>query len=168
MSLTAGAQIAERHFALVCGERDAAAAEGGVDLRRPAMVLQAIFWLGWGMALLSSFVISHFELAGISEVFAGLRNRATPACVHYPFLYRRVRHPPHFGFLLGWATPVITIGHLLFAGATTAYIRIATQHDERDLIDFFADQYRRDCKEGAILIPLPNGASVIIGPPHRA
>ena len=119
--------------------------------------LQAIFWLGWGMALLSTFLISHFELFGLSQVFARLRNRELPPPVFTtPFLYRRVRHPLYLGFLLAyWATPAMTVGHLLFAGATTAYILIAIQLEERDLIHFFGDQYRRYRKEVAMLIPLP-------------
>ena len=119
--------------------------------------LQAIFWLGWGMALLSTFLISHFELFGLSQVFARLRNRELPPPVFTtPFLYRRVRHPLYLGFLLAfWATPAMTVGHLLFAGATTAYILIAIQLEERDLIQFFGDQYRRYRKEVAMLIPLP-------------
>jgi protein-S-isoprenylcysteine O-methyltransferase Ste14 len=119
--------------------------------------LQAIFWLGWGLALLSSFLISHFELFGLSQVFARLRNRElSPPVFTTPFLYRRVRHPIYLSFLLAfWATPMMTVGHLLFAGATTAYILIAIQLEERDLIRFFGDQYRRYRTDVAMLIPLP-------------
>jgi protein-S-isoprenylcysteine O-methyltransferase Ste14 len=119
--------------------------------------LQAIFWLGWGMALLSTFLVSHFELFGLSQVFARLRNRELPPpAFTTPFLYRLIRHPLYLSFLLAfWATPVMTVGHLLFAGATTAYIVIAIQLEERDLIQFFGDQYRRYRKEVAMLIPLP-------------
>ena len=119
--------------------------------------LQAIFWLGWGTALLSTFLISHVELFGLSQVFARLRDSELPPPVFtIPFLYRSVRHPLYLGFLLAfWATPVMTVGHLLFAGAMTAYILIAIQLEERDLIHFFGDQYRRYRKEVAMLIPLP-------------
>jgi protein-S-isoprenylcysteine O-methyltransferase Ste14 len=119
--------------------------------------LQAMFWLGWGMVLLSTFLISHFELSGLSQVFARLRGRELPPPVfRTPFLYRCVRHPIYLGFLLAfWATPVMTVGHLLFASATTAYILIGIQLEERDLIHSFGDQYRRYRKEVAMLIPLP-------------
>ena len=119
--------------------------------------LRAIFWLGWGTALLSTFLISHLELFGLSQVFARLCSRELPPPVFTtPSLYRRVRHPLYLSFLLAfWATPVMTAGHLLFAGATTAYILVAIQLEERDLIHFFGDQYRRYRKEVAMLIPLP-------------
>ena len=109
------------------------------------------------MALLSTFLVSHFELFGLSQVFARLRNRELPPpAFTTPFLYRLIRHPLYLSFLLAfWATPVMTVGHLLFAGATTAYIVIAIQLEERDLIQFFGDQYRRYRKEVAMLIPLP-------------
>jgi methanethiol S-methyltransferase len=120
-------------------------------------IINAVFWFGWGMLIVSTFLISHFELFGLSQVFARLRNRELPPPVFTtPFLYRRVRHPLYLGFLLAfWGTPAMTVGHLLFAGATTAYILIAIPLEERDLIHFFGDHYRRYRKEVAMLIPLP-------------
>jgi protein-S-isoprenylcysteine O-methyltransferase Ste14 len=122
-----------------------------------ATALQAIFWLGWGMVLLSTFLISHFELSGLSQVFARLRDRDLPQPVfRTPFLYRWVRHPIYLSFLLAfWATPVMTVGHLLFASATTVYILIGIQLEERDLIQSFGDEYRRYRNEAAMLTPLP-------------
>jgi len=119
--------------------------------------LDAIFWFGWGMLLVSTFLISHFELFGLSQVFARLFRKELPAPrFHTPFLYRRVRHPIYLSFLLSfWAAPVMTAGHLLFALATTGYILIAIQLEERDLIGLFGDQYRRYRTQVAMLLPLP-------------
>jgi methanethiol S-methyltransferase len=122
-----------------------------------ATALRAIFWLGWGIALLSSFLINHFELSGLSQVLARLRGRELPPPVFKaPTLYRGVRHPLYLGFLLAfWATPVMTVGHLLFAAVMTAYILIGIQLEERDLIRSFGEGYRRYRKEVPMLVPLP-------------
>jgi hypothetical protein len=119
--------------------------------------IAAIFWLGWGMLLVSTFMISHFELFGLSQVFARLLGKELPAPqFHTPFLYRRVRHPIYLSFLLAfWATPTMTVGHLLFSLATTGYILIAIQLEERDLMRMFGDQYRRYRQHVAMLLPLP-------------
>jgi methanethiol S-methyltransferase len=119
--------------------------------------INAIFWLGWVMLLVSTFLISHFELFGLTQVFARLLNRELPSPVFKtPFLYRGVRHPLYLSFLLAfWATPTMTVGHLLFSVATTIYILIAIQLEERDLIQLFGDQYRRYRREVGMLIPLP-------------
>jgi protein-S-isoprenylcysteine O-methyltransferase Ste14 len=127
-----------------------------------ATALHGIFWLGWGMLLLSTFLISHFELFGLSQVLARLRRRELPPpAFKTPLLYRAVRHPIYLSFLLAfWATPAMTVGHLLFAVATTAYILIAIQLEERDLIKLFGDQYRRYRRDVAMLIPLPKRRDV--------
>jgi methanethiol S-methyltransferase len=128
-------------------------------VRSPAggAILTAISWFGWGMLLFSTFLINHFELFGLRQVFARLLGRELPAPkFHTPVLYRRVRHPIYLSFLLAfWATPAMTAGHLLFALACTGYILIAIQLEERDLIHTFGDQYRNYRNQVGMLLPLP-------------
>jgi protein-S-isoprenylcysteine O-methyltransferase Ste14 len=126
-----------------------------------AALLIGIFWLGWVMLVASTFLISHFELFGLSQVFARLLGR-DPAAPRFraPLLYRHVRHPIYLSFLLAfWATPAMTVGHLLFAVATTGYILIAIQLEESDLIGMFGDQYRAYRDNVSMLIPWPRRPS---------
>jgi protein-S-isoprenylcysteine O-methyltransferase Ste14 len=126
-----------------------------------ATVVWAIFWLGWAILLASTFLLNHFELFGLSQVFARLDERpvAEPE-FRTPALYRLVRHPIYFGFLLGfWAAPVMSAGHLLFAAGATGYILVGIWFEERDLVAQFGDQYRRYRRQVSMLIPFPRGKS---------
>lgn len=106
-------------------------------------VLWALFALGWAMVLLSTFLLNHFELFGLSQVWRNLRGRAAdPPQFREPFFYKLVRHPLYTGFIIAfWAAPVMTVGHLLFAGGMTAYVLIAIRHEERDLVGLFGRDY---------------------------
>jgi methanethiol S-methyltransferase len=120
-----------------------------------AYLIWTIFALGWGMVLLSTFLINHFELFGLQQVWLNLRDRAAAAPqFHTPFLYRIVRHPLYLGFVLAfWATPVMTIGHLVLAVGMTVYIIVAIGYEERDLIGMFGDQYANYRRRVGMLIP---------------
>jgi len=115
----------------------------------------AIFWLGWGVLLLATFLINHFELFGLRQVFSRVLGREIPeAEFTTPFIYRYVRHPIYLGFILGmWAAPVMTAGHLLFAAGGTGYILVGIWFEERDLVAQFGERYRRYREQVGMLIP---------------
>lgn len=120
-------------------------------------LLQATYFFGWGIVLLSTFLISHADLFGLKQVFDHWLGKETAAPeFRAPFLYKIVRHPIYFGFLLAfWATPVMTAGHLFFAVAITAYMLIGIFLEERDLAATFGDTYRRYRERVSMLIPWP-------------
>jgi protein-S-isoprenylcysteine O-methyltransferase Ste14 len=119
------------------------------------VALRAIFWLGWGVLLVSTFLINHFELFGLQQVFARMGKRpASEAEFRTPWLYRRVRHPIYLGFLVAfWAAPVMTAGHLLFAVAMTGYTLVGIWFEERDLVAQFGDRYRAYRQQAGMLLP---------------
>lgn len=122
-------------------------------------LIEAVLWgcfaLGWLIALISTFLIDHFDLFGIRQVYLyALGKPYTPPPFRTPFLYRVVRHPIMFGFLLAfWATPLMTWGHLLFAGTTTAYILIGIRLEEQDLSNALGRSYEEYREQIPRLLP---------------
>lgn len=126
----------------------------------PAAILTAICWIGWLIALTSTYLIDHFELFGLRQVFDALRGAAARATsFRTPLLYRLVRHPLMLGFLLAfWATPHMTAGHLLFAVMMTAYILVGVWLEERDLVAQFGATYEQYRRRVPMLMPGRLGA----------
>ena len=122
-------------------------------------VLWVVFAVGWGIVLLSTFMIGHLDLFGLNQVFLNWRRQQPPEPVFkQPGFYKLVRHPIMSGFIIAfWATPDMTTGHILFAAVTTAYILIAIQLEERDLIAILGDAYRNYRNRVPALIPFIKG-----------
>lgn len=125
-------------------------------------LLWGLYGLGWGIVLVSTFMISHAHLFGLQQVYENLRGKK-PADIDFqtPGLYRYLRHPIMLGFFIAlWATPRMTVGHLLFAIATTGYILIALQLEERDLLARFGERYRAYREQVPMFIPRPKRKSI--------
>lgn len=118
-------------------------------------ILWALCGLGWMLVLVSTFLLNHFELFGMQQVFARLMQRTLPGAeFRTPFLYRYVRHPLYLGLLLGlWSVPVMTAGHLLFCLGLSLYIPIGITFEERDLLRQFGERYRVYRARVGMLIP---------------
>jgi methanethiol S-methyltransferase len=131
-------------------------------------VLGGLSLLGFLIVLLATFMIDHFELFGLSQVWTAFRGRnARPQEFRTPFFYRAVRHPIYLGFIIAfWATPIMTLGHLVFAAATTGYMLIAIQLEERDLVRSYGDVYRDYRRRVWMLMPLPKSAPAELSRPR--
>lgn len=120
-----------------------------------AVTIITLSLAGWSLVFMSSFIINHFELFGLSQVTNHLIDKeAPPARFRTPLFYKFVRHPIYLGFIIAfWAAPTMTVGHLLFAAVTTIYILLGIALEERDLVAMFGDEYRRYKQRVAMLIP---------------
>jgi protein-S-isoprenylcysteine O-methyltransferase Ste14 len=126
-----------------------------VENQNIAMALIGLSLVGWLIVLTSTFLINHFELFGLHQVANNLTGRPMPAPrFRTPLYYEFVRHPIYLGFIIAfWATPTMTLGHLLFAAVTTAYILVGIFLEERDLVDVFGDEYLRYRERVSMLLP---------------
>lgn len=128
-----------------------------------------VYLIGWALLFYATWLIDHFDLFGLSQVWRRFTNQPyVPPQFHTPGLYRVVRHPIYIGWLLiFWAAPTMTVAHLLFALATTAYILGAIQLEERDLLDSFGRDYAEYRRRTPMLIPRLGRKARALGSPSN-
>jgi protein-S-isoprenylcysteine O-methyltransferase Ste14 len=126
-----------------------------IDNQQIAMAVTGLSFVGFLIVLTSTFLINHFELFGLHQVANNLAGRSMPAPrFRTPLYYKFVRHPLYLGFIIAfWAAPTMTVGHLMFAAVTTAYIIVGASLEEHDLVEMFGDDYRRYRARVSMLIP---------------
>lgn len=143
---------------------------GGViwQIQDPAgqLVLNSVCVLGWTILLISTFMINHFDLFGLRQVWLYLRGKEYVSLnFGTPGLYRHIRHPIYLGFIIAfWATPTMTAAHLFFAVMCTAYILIGIRLEERDLVSYFGKRYSEYSKQVPMLVPRLGGHRSGTGP----
>jgi len=128
-----------------------------------AYLLTALAWAGWGLVLVATFVIDHFDLFGLKQViqhFRGEPHREPRFKVRW--FYRWLRHPLYLGFFVAfWSTPVMTSGHFLFAALVTAWVLLAVQLEERDLIAQHGEAYRQYKRRVPMFLPASGPGYVV-------
>ena len=134
------------------------------DVRSSAAepIIWALFAIGWSVLLISTFLINHFELFGLSQAWShGRPPNPAPPTLREPLFYRYARHPLYLGFTIAfWATPHMTIGHLVFAIGMQLYILIGIAHEERDLVAHFGPAYEEYRNSAGKLFPRFGGRAV--------
>lgn len=117
--------------------------------------LESLFWIGWVIVILSTFMIDHFDFFGLRQVYLNLRNvEYEPLEFRIVALYKYVRHPMMFGLILAfWSTPRMTVGHITFSITMTAYILIGVTLEERDLVRSFGERYKEYQRKVPMLVP---------------
>jgi protein-S-isoprenylcysteine O-methyltransferase Ste14 len=124
-------------------------------MRWLSSILWVLFWAGFGIVLVSTFLINHFELFGLQQAWLNMSGREAEAPeLRQPLFYRWVAHPLYAGFFLAfWATPRMSVGHLLLAAALSIYMLIAIRYEEHDLTGMFGEDYRRYRSQVGMLLP---------------
>jgi protein-S-isoprenylcysteine O-methyltransferase Ste14 len=132
--------------------------------------LDGLSWAGWGLVLVATFLIDHFELFGLKQVIRHFRGVPhTEPAFQVRSIYRWTRHPLYLGFFLAfWCTPVMTVGHLLFAGMVTVWVLLTVQLEERDLVAAHGDAYREYRQSVPMIVPLPGRGHAPVEPDTAA